>query len=141
MVGFTIGEYGLIEFGPELLDDEEETGKLEGCAIDETVSEDQGEVVGLNTLVVIAEAVADDDTAMIHLLAGTKVVEDLEVVIDGEVTDSITLVVLVLIGTKVTTGPGLVLALVDGGDVVVEGITGGAVEQVWSMRHLYCLEL
>ena len=60
MVGFTIGEYGLIEFGPELLDDEEETGKLEGCAIDETVSEDQGEVVGLNTLVVIAEAVADD---------------------------------------------------------------------------------
>ena len=135
MVGFTIGEYGLIEFGPELLDDEEETGKLEGCAIDETVSEDQGEVVGLNTLVVIAEAVADDDTAMIHLLAGTKVVEVLEVVIDGEVTDgevtdSITLVVLVLIGTKVTTGPGLVLALVDGGDVVVEGITGGAVEQV-----------
>ena len=72
---------------------------------------------------------------MIHLLAGTKVVEVLEVVIDGEVTDgevtdSITLVVLVLIGTKVTTGPGLEVAVEDGGDVAVEDITGGAVEQV-----------
>ena len=130
MVGFTIGEYGLIEFGPELLDDEEETGKLEGCAFDETVSEDQGEVVGLNTLVVIAEAVADDDTAMIHLLAGTKVEEDPEVVIDGAVTDSIVVLALVLIGTKVTTGPGLEVAVEDGGDVAVEDITGGAVEQV-----------
>ena len=103
---------------------------LKGRGFDEVVSEGLGEDAGLNLWVVIAETVADDDTAMIDLLAGTKVEEDPEVVIDGAVTDSIVVLALVLIGTKVTTGPGLEVAVEDGGDVAVEDITGGAVEQV-----------